>query len=283
MTGGGLSRAGTRGRARPLVHMGGLGSFSLELSPLECRPCQGPHLETSHTPGSPGQHLLALWGAPLNTVNPASFPSRTQVTHPLLAWLVPTLPLGPNSYAFSSRKPAWVRRPRPRWPGSVSVFPTGCRALHTRTGLLCWGSLGSGRWPSLDQEYPEHRSLACTSLSLGPELSIGRCSLDDADHWLVAVTYKDLTGAVRTGHRKGRRPRRGTGQLDMRYGVLGQQTGGPACERVTGHMAESQKPGGTGHFPEHRERPLLPTPWVWTQGRAQRVWRPRGQGSALPM
>lgn len=38
---------------------------------------------------------------------------------------------------------------------------------------------------------------------------------------------------------------------------------------VTGHMAESQKPGGTGHFPEHRERPL-PTPWVWTQGRAQR-------------
>lgn len=67
----------------------------------------------------------------------------------------------------------------------------------------------------------------------------------------------------------------------MRYGVLGQQTGGPACERVTGHMADSQKPGGTGHFPEHRGRPLLPPPRVWTQGRAQRVWRPRGQGVSL--
>lgn len=143
MTGRGLSGVGTHGHPRPLVHMGRLGSFSPELSPLECGPCQGPHLERSHTPGPPGQHSLALWGVPWNTVNPTSFPSRTQVTHPLLlAWLVPTQPPGPDSYASSSRKPAWVRCPRPAWPGSVSVSPNGCTALHTSTGLLCWGPWG---------------------------------------------------------------------------------------------------------------------------------------------
>ena len=75
--------------------------------------------------------------------------------------------------------------------------------------------------------------------------------------------YKDLTGAVRTGHRKGRRPWRGTGRLGMRYGVLGQQMAGPACERVTGHMAKSQRPGGSGHFPEHRGKAsAAPSPGV---------------------
>lgn len=77
------------------------------------------------------------------------------------------------------------------------------------------------------------------------------------------MMYKDLTGAVRTGHRKGRRPWRGTGRLGVRYVVLGQQTGGPACERVTGHMAKSQRPGGTGHFSEHRGKASAdPSPGV---------------------
>ena len=94
-------------------------------------------------------------------------------------------------------------------------------------------------------------------------LSLCPGSLDDAEHWLVAVMYKDLTGAVRTGHRKGRRPWRGTGRLGMRYGVLGQQMAGPACERVTGHMAKSQRPGGSGHFPEHRGKAsAAPSPGV---------------------
>lgn len=69
----------------------------------------------------------------------------------------------------ASRKPARVRCPHPPWPGSVSIFPTGCQALHTSTGLLCQRHLGPGLQPSLDHEYPEGMSLACTSLSLCPD------------------------------------------------------------------------------------------------------------------
>ena len=48
----------------------------------------------------------------------------------------------PLQQVCSQRKPAWVRCPRPAWPGSVSVFPTGCWALRASTGLLCWGPWG---------------------------------------------------------------------------------------------------------------------------------------------
>lgn len=93
MTGGGSAGAGILvSRARPSSTWAGLGASAWAVSSGVQAVPKGPTWKQATHPG-PGPALAGSLGAPLNTVNPASFPSRTQVTHPLLAWLVPTLPL----------------------------------------------------------------------------------------------------------------------------------------------------------------------------------------------
>lgn len=164
MTGGGSAGRGHAVAKALYPHGRGLGASAWSCLWSAGQAKAPPGNKPAHW--SPGPALAGSLGAPLNTVNPASFP-RTQVTHPLLAWLVPTLPLGPNSYAFLSRKPAWVRRPRPRWPGSVSALPTGQQGPSTPGLDSCvggpWGLVAGPPY----QEYPEHRSLAYIPVS-GP-------------------------------------------------------------------------------------------------------------------
>lgn len=142
-----------------------------------------------------------------------------------------------------------------------------------------WGTLGPGLWPSLDREYPGDRSLACTALC--SEVSIR----NDADHWLVvAVMYRDLTGAVRTGRRKGMRPWRGTGRLGTRRGCLASRQEDQPVRGSRAIWPGARGLEGLGTSLEHGGRPLLCPPRAFTQDRPQWVGFGRGvRGSVLPM